>query len=88
MIRKRVVVFGRVQGVFFRDGCRHAAQRHEVAGWVTNRDDGSVEAVFEGDDTAVGAMIAWVRHGPRQAQVTDVDVTDEQPEGLTDFSVR
>ena len=88
MIRKRVVVFGRVQGVFFRDGCRHAAQRHEVAGWVTNRDDGSVEAVFEGDDTAVGAMIAWVRHGPPQAQVTHVDVTDEQPKGMTGFSVR
>ena len=88
MIRKRVVVFGRVQGVFFRDSCRHAAQRHEVAGWVTNRDDGSVEAVFEGDDTAVRAMIAWVRHGPPQAQVTHVDVTDELPEGMTDFSVR
>ena len=88
MIRKWVVVSGRVQGVFFRDGCRQAAQRHQVAGWVTNRDDGSVEAVFEGDDTAVGAMIEWVRHGPPRAQVTNVDVTDERPEGLTDFSVR
>lgn len=47
-----------------------------------------MEAVFEGDESAVGAMIEWVRHGPPRAQVTDVDVTDERPEGLTDFSVR
>lgn len=88
MIRKRVVVLGRVQGVFFRDGCRRAARSHEVAGWVTNRDDGSVEAVFEGNETAVGAMIEWVRCGPPQAIVTAVVVTDERPEGLTGFSVR
>jgi acylphosphatase len=88
VIRTGVVVSGRVQGVFFRDGCRQAAQRHQVAGWFTNRDDESVEAVFEGDDTAVGAMIEWVRNGRPLAQVTDVEVTDERPEGLTDFSVR
>lgn len=88
MLRKRVVVSGRVQGVFFRDSCRQAAQRHDVAGWVTNRDDGSVEAVFEGDDTAVRAMVEWARHGPPYARVTGVEVSDERPEGLAGFAVR
>ena len=53
-----------------------------------NRSDRSVEAVFEGDDDAVREMLAWVRRGPSQADVTDIDVTDERPEGLGDFSVR
>jgi acylphosphatase len=88
VIRKRVVVSGRVQGVFFRDSCQQAAQQHEIAGWVANRGDGSVEAVFEGDDDAVREMVEWVRRGPSQADVTGVDVTDERPEGLGDFSVR
>jgi acylphosphatase len=88
VIRKRVVVSGRVQGVFFRDSCQQAALQHKVAGWVANRSDGSVEAVFEGDDDAVREMLAWVRRGPSQADVTDIDVTDERPEGLGDFSVR
>jgi acylphosphatase len=88
VIRKHVIVSGRVQGVFFRDGCEQAARRHRVSGWVTNRDDGSVEAVFEGDDGAVREMVDWMRHGPPRAQVTGVDVTDERPEGLPDFSVR
>jgi acylphosphatase len=55
---------------------------------VANREDGSVEAVFEGDDDAVREMVDWVRHGPSRAEVTGVDVTDERPEGLPDFSVR
>jgi acylphosphatase len=88
VIRKRVIVAGRVQGVFFRDSCQQAAQQHKVAGWVANRDDGSVEAVFEGNEDAVREMIEWVRRGPSRADVTDVDVTDEQPDGLGDFSVR
>ena len=88
MIRKRVVVSGRVQGVFFRDSCQQAARQHKVAGWVANRSDGSVEAVFEGDDDAVREMVEWIRSGPSQADVTDIDVTDERPEGLGEFSVR
>lgn len=88
VIRKRVIIAGRVQDVFFRDSCQQAAQQHEVAGWVANRGDGSVEAVFEGNEDAVREMIEWVRRGPSRADVTDVDVTDEQPEGLGDFSVR
>ena len=88
VIRKHVIVSGSVQGVFFRDSCRQAAQRHRVTGWVANREDGSVEAVFEGDERAVREMVDWVRRGPPQARVTGVDVTEERPEGLSCFAVR
>ena len=87
-VRKRVVVRGRVQGVFFRDGCRREAHRRGVRGWVRNRDDGGVEAVLEGERDAVEAVVAWMRRGPREAEVTSAVVTGEVPEGLTDFSVR
>jgi acylphosphatase len=88
VIRKRVVVSGRVQGVWFRDSCREEARRHNVAGWVQNNPDGSVEAVFEGADADVAAMVDWARHGPSRANVAQVDVIDEQPDGLTGFVVR
>jgi acylphosphatase len=88
VIRKRVVVSGRVQGVWFRDSCREEAQRHGVAGWVRNNSDGSVEAVFEGSDTDVAAMIDWMSHGPPRAHVTGSRVMDEQPDSLTGFVVR
>lgn len=88
MIRRRVVVRGRVQGVFFRNGSRTEARRHQVTGWVTNRPDGAVEAVFEGDEAAVDAMVTWVHHGPDSAVVTGVEVIGEAPEGLPDFRIR
>lgn len=88
MARKRVVVSGRVQGVWFRGSCRDEAQRRGIAGWVRNNPDGSVEAVFEGADADVAAMVEWVRHGPPQADVTRVDVTQEHPGGLSGFVVR
>lgn len=88
MIRRRVVVHGQVQGVFFRDSTRRLAQQHGVAGWVTNRWDGTVEAVFEGEEDAVERLVAFCREGPRGAQVESVDVTEEQPEGLQGFQVR
>jgi acylphosphatase len=88
LIRKRVVVSGRVQGVWFRDSCREQALRHTVAGWVRNNPDGTVEALFEGDDPDVAAMIEWMRFGPPGARVTEVDATDEQPDGATGFVVR
>lgn len=84
----RVVVHGRVQGVFFRDSCRHEARRNNVRGWVCNRPDGTVEAVFEGVPGAVDAMVAWARNGPPAAAVTDVEVHDEPAEGLPTFEVR
>ena len=59
-MRKHVVVHGRVQGVFFRDSTRQRAQAAGVAGWVANRADGTVEAVFEGDDDAVETLVRWV----------------------------
>jgi acylphosphatase len=88
MIRRRVVVHGQVQGVIFRDSTRRLAEQHGVAGWVTNRWDGSVEAVFEGEKGAVERLVAFSRKGPRGARVDRVEVTDEDPEGLTAFSVR
>jgi acylphosphatase len=86
-IRRRVVVHGRVQGVFFRDTCRREARSRQVAGWVRNNDDGTVEAAFEGDPDAVTRLVDWARRGPSGAQVTSVEVTEEEPEGLNGFRV-
>jgi len=88
MVRRHVRAHGRVQGVFFRDSVRREAERQGVAGWARNCSDGTAEAVFEGDADAVEAMVAFVRGGPGHAEVSDVDVVDETPEGLAGFSVR
>ncbi len=88
MIRRRVVVHGFVQGVFFRDSTREEAARRGVAGWVRNREDEAVEAVFEGDRDAVEAMVEFCRSGPSHADVEDVEVSEEPPEGLSGFEVR
>jgi acylphosphatase len=88
VIRRRVVVHGRVQGVFFRDTTRRMAESRGVAGWVTNRPDGAVEAVFEGDPDAVEAMVAFSREGPRGATVERVEFAEEEPESLSGFQVR
>jgi acylphosphatase len=88
MIRRRVVVHGRVQGVFFRDSMRRLAQQHGVTGWVANRWDGTVEAVFEGNADAVERLVRFAHEGPRGAEVDRVDVSDEEPENLRGFSVR
>jgi acylphosphatase len=88
MVRQRVVVHGRVQGVLFRDSCRQQATVHEVSGWVRNRADGAVEAVFEGEREAVEALTAWCRSGPSHAQVERIDVAEEQPTGERGFEVR
>lgn len=88
VVRRRVVVHGYVQGVFFRDTTRREASRRGVAGWVTNRSDGAVEAVFEGSPDAVAAMVEFCERGPRGADVDRVETTDEEPEGLSGFEVR
>ena len=88
MIRRRVVVHGHVQGVFFRDSVHRLAQQHGVSGWIANRWDGTVEAVFEGEPDAVGRLIEFCRRGPRGAQVESVDVSEEAPEGPSGFTVR
>ena len=85
MVRCRVIVSGRVQGVWFRQSCRAEAVANGVAGWVRNRADGRVEAVFEGADAAVTRMVAWCREGPPRAEVVDVDVSEEPVEGLVGF---
>jgi acylphosphatase len=87
VIRRRVVVHGLVQGVFFRDTCRREARAAGVAGWVRNRSDGTVEAAFEGPEAAVRRMVDWCREGPSYAEVERVDVHDEQPTGEVGFAV-
>ena len=87
-VRRRVVVHGNVQGVFFRDSCRREARSRGVAGWVTNRPDGAVEAAFEGDPDAVSSMVDWCSRGPRGAEVDSVDETSEEPEGALSFEIR
>ncbi len=87
-IRRRVVVRGRVQGVFFRDTTRRRAESAGVTGWVTNRPDGAVEAAFEGEPAAVSELVAFCRRGPSRAIVESVEVIDEDPEGVWGFEIR
>jgi acylphosphatase len=87
-VRKRVVIHGQVQGVFFRDTTRRLAEQHRVAGWARNNWDGTVEAVFEGEPEGVERLVAFAHEGPRGAVVRDVDVHDEDEEGLRGFDIR
>ena len=87
-IRRRVIVRGRVQGVFFRDTCRRQARSRGVNGWVRNLPDQSVEAVFEGDEEGVARLVEFMREGPRGAQVESVEVFEEEAEGLSSFDLR
>ena len=86
-VRFRVLVSGRVQGVFFRDTCRRLAEQNGVSGWVRNLPDGRVEAVFEGPDEAVDRLVDWAHHGPRHAVVDQIAVQAEPPEGLNTFRI-
>ena len=88
MVRRRVVVRGRVQGVGFRYWLAGAAESRSVSGWVRNRPDGSVEAVFEGTPEAVESLVRVCHGGPHGADVADVESTDEEPEGLAGFEIR
>jgi acylphosphatase len=85
MVRHRIAVRGRVQGVWYRDSCRREAERLGVAGWARNCDDGSVEVVAEGEPDAVAELERWCRIGPPRALVTDVVVRVEPVEGMTGF---
>jgi acylphosphatase len=87
MVRRRVIVSGRVQGVFFRDSTSRQAARLGVTGWVRNCDDGTVEAVFEGPEDAVTAAVGFMRVGPPHAAVEHVETFDEPAEGLSGFDV-
>ena len=83
-----MIAHGRVQGGFFRDTTRRAAESRGVTGWVRNREDGAVEAVFEGEPSAVEAMVDFCERGPRGADVARVETSEERPEGLSGFEAR
>ena len=87
-MRRRVVVHGRVQGVFFRETTRRLAEEAGVRGWVRNTWEGTLEAVFEGPPEAVERLVTFVNRGPGPARVDRVEVFEEDEEGLTDFAVR
>lgn len=86
-VARRVLVSGRVQGVFFRDSCARRARALGVAGWVRNRADGRVEAWFQGDAPSVEAMVAWCGVGPARAEVDDVEVEVVTPAPVSAFSI-
>ena len=77
-----------MQGVFFRDSVRERARAHGVSGWICNRSDGTVEAVLEGRSDHVERVVRFCKIGPRQASVEQIEVTEEQPEGLSGFEIR
>ena len=87
-VRRRVIVHGDVQGVFFRDTTRKWALEHELAGWVRNRDDGTVEVVLEGTADRMDRVLGMLELGPREAKVDRLEVTEEHPTGIDDFAVR
>ena len=86
-VRQRVIVHGRVQGVCFRSATEAEALAAGVAGFVRNRADGSVEAVFEGDPEAVAALVEFCRRGPRHARVSRIEAFEEAPQDLQGFRV-
>ena len=85
--RAHVFVSGAVQGVFFRAHCAREARNRGVGGFVRNLPDGRVEAVFEGDDDAVDALVRWCHEGTDLAEVASVEVQREEPRGERDFTV-
>jgi acylphosphatase len=85
--RRRALVSGQVQGVFFRDGARREAAGRDLAGSARNLPDGRVEVVVEGPPSDVAALVDWLHRGTPQSRVDDVVVTDEEPLGLTGFRV-
>jgi acylphosphatase len=85
--RARIRITGRVQGVYFRGETYDRARSLGVAGWVRNAPDGSVEAVFEGEDERVDALVAWCRRGPAAARVAGVEIAWEPPTGESQFRV-
>ena len=87
MVRRRVTVHGRVQGVGFRLAVARVAETRGITGWVRNRPDGGVEAVLEGAPEALESVVRFCAEGPRGAEVTSVETIAEEPEGLLRFDV-
>jgi acylphosphatase len=88
VIRRRLVIRGRVQGVFFRDTLRRVAEQNGVVGWARNTAEGTVEAVLEGEEEPVARVVEFAQRGPEGASVESVDEQEEDPEGLTGFRIR
>ena len=88
VIARKVRLFGRVQGVFFRQGAVNQARTLGVDGWIRNAPDGTVEAYVKGEEAAVERMVGWLRRGPSNARVEDVTVEEAELEDVTGFSVR
>jgi acylphosphatase len=86
--RAEVLVRGAVQGVFFRAEARQRARSLGLAGWVRNAPDGTVQAVFEGDDERVESMVEWCRRGPGGARVDGIDVAWVEPVDEDGFAIR
>lgn len=84
----RVLIFGRVQGVFFRTSAKRLAKQFGLTGWIKNLDNGQVEAVFEGSPKTMEKMIAWCRHGPPLAQVTDLQTSPYPIKNYSDFEIK
>jgi acylphosphatase len=84
-IRRRLLVSGRVQGVFYRDSCRQKAEEQGIGGSARNLSDGRVEIIVEGDDDAVERMTQWCRQGSEAARVESVEVEEQEPQGETSF---
>jgi acylphosphatase len=87
-VRRRLVVRGRVQGVWFRESARRRAEELGVAGWVRNTPEGTVEAELEGDAEGVAALVSWFSDGPSQARVDRIEVEERAPMGERGFDVR
>jgi acylphosphatase len=87
LIARRVVVHGVVQGIGFRYSALHMARRRSVSGWIRNRGDGAVEAVFEGGREDVEAMVRYCESGPRGAEVSEVEVLEQPLQGLAGFEI-
>ena len=87
MVRRRAVVKGRVQGVFFRDTCRRVALELKVAGSAANLPDGTVEVILEGEPANVEEVLEWCRSGPSYADVSSVEISEEDPQGLEGFRI-
>jgi acylphosphatase len=76
--RIRILIKGKVQGVFFRQALKVTAKKNNVSGWVRNLSDGKVEAIIEGDDENVSAVVEWCHAGPANARVEDVEIKNEK----------
>jgi acylphosphatase len=87
-IARRLVIHGRVQGVFFRDTMRRVAEEAGVSGWATNSNDGTVEAHVEGSPQGVERVLEFARRGPDRARVERVDVEEADVQGLGGFEIR